>query len=1036
MFKKKLLKFFIAVTVSLSCLPVFNVSANDLNETGIVDVSAVSDVSWCGNIPGYGTYPQRAISKIYLKYSQEIDKTKLNTSSFKVVDMAYQEEELIVEAIEVSGNTIRLDVSTQSSAGVLTAPGGNFRRYVSDFTVVQNDDILNMAGEVISPKDEIIDFHRDDITNIASDEFKDYIVKSENSDNNIYVKYYLPENYNENKNYPMVVHHTGGGQHYRTDSPDEQLYGKDNFGVELDIDLVPKTFSVNGLEDTIVVTIQCLANNKPENYSAGKDINQIVHYFIENFAVDKDRVYAIGNSQGGIDLSDAIYFEPELYAAYLPCNTSIVSGDKSSQDTLAYKKSVEYCQAYVDNEVAIWFHRGENDFTGPYSEVTIPYNILVELYQKVGYSENDIAELVKQTNYSNADFEAIGSKYYHGATGLMCLNQEAINWLYKQTKNDNTETLVHLVDYKQTKVYQYDAKNLMDEYTTNVTYTPSYIIFPDQSLNAKQADQLLEELGIINHLNEYATQAFIINPKNTNYSQEDVEVYLDILDKVVGPNPNVKIIGIKNGATFVNQYINQYTWGIAGIMLYDGKGGLAPKYSIPTYISQSENTVVEAYKKANQATNEIRNNNLITYVNPNNAYEMVVNQTKDESLMEAFQNAWKNIFSNNARVGNIGGTFYSMTPSMEREFQYVDFVTPESLNMNRYVIAKDLNGNGQNSLWYEYLPQQTLKAKEGSVPVVLMLHGNNNDPRTQFESSGWAQIASGNGIILIEPEWQGSKINGYEFEAMTANDSSTKENDIITMLNAVFEKYPQIDQSRVYVEGLSRGGLNAIDLGLTNTEVFAGVGIHSSGIAENLVDLDAVSKFAAENASKYDMPVYYVTGSKDHNRFVPFYNQDADTSAYNAIKLFQQLNNMEVIERSNLKAEDNVYFGMKLNDYGEIANNGLCKMYGGTLSNDRQVSISLNVVDDWGHWNYEFNAKMMWDFFKQYQRDSQTKEIIVNNSNKEPQQPIDNKTPSSESSATLNTAVKTGDQSMLSLYIQSIIMVLSIGSYVYRKRRY
>lgn len=58
---------------------------------------------------------------------------------------------------------------------------------------------------------------------------------------------------------------------------------------------------------------------------------------------------------------------------------------------------------------------------------------------------------------------------------------------------------------------------------------------------------------------------------------------------------------------------------------------------------------------------------------------------------------------------------------------------------------------------------------------------------------------------------------------MTVNDSSTKDNDIITMLNTVFEKYPQIDQSRVYVEELSRGGLNAIDLGLTNIEIFAGV---------------------------------------------------------------------------------------------------------------------------------------------------------------------------------------------------------------------
>lgn len=72
-------------------------------------------------------------------------------------------------------------------------------------------------------------------------------------------------------------------------------------------------------------------------------------------------------------------------------------------------------------------------------------------------------------------------------------------------------------------------------------------------------------------------------------------------------------------------------------MLYGGKNGITPKYSIPTYISQSENTVVEEYKKINQATSEIKNDNLITYINPNNSYEIVVNQTVSESLMEAFQ---------------------------------------------------------------------------------------------------------------------------------------------------------------------------------------------------------------------------------------------------------------------------------------------------------------------------------------------------------------------------------------------------------------
>ena len=307
------------------------------------------------------------------------------------------------------------------------------------FKVKQMVDIVATNGNILSSKDTEKTFNQDNIRNIASDEFKDLKLDSQTSDNKIYVKYYLPENYSKNKKYPMVVHCTGGGQQYRTNTPDERLYGKDNFGVELDIDLTPKTFSTNAPEDTIMVTIQCLGENQPNKYNPGKDIDQTVQYFIDHYAVDTNRVYAVGNSQGGVFMSSAVYQAPQLFTAYLPCNTSIVSGDKSSEDKEAYKTMVEYCQTYVDNDISIWFHRGENDFTGPYTEVTIPYDVLVKMYKDKGYSQLDINKKVKQTKYSDDDFKTVGSTYYHGATGLMCLNKDAIDWVYKQTKDDSVQ---------------------------------------------------------------------------------------------------------------------------------------------------------------------------------------------------------------------------------------------------------------------------------------------------------------------------------------------------------------------------------------------------------------------------------------------------------------------------------------------------------------------------------------------------------------------------------------------------------------------
>lgn len=1040
--RSKVLKFVIAMVLTFSSMPIFTIAAAELED---VTATATSEVSWCGNIPGYGTYPQRALKTITLTYPSKV-KDNLDINSFVVTDNAYPEEKIEIKEVNTSGNTVTLTVySGDTDAGILAAPGGNFRRLKSEFTITQNVDIYSTDDVKISNEGDTVTFNQDSITNIASDEFKDYIVASENSNNNIYVKYYLPENYNASKKYPMVVHHTGGGQHYRTDTPNAELFGKDNFGVELDIDLVPQTFSVDAKEDTIVVTIQCLASNKPENYSPGKDINQVVEYFINNFAVDSDRVYAIGNSQGGLDLSEAVALRPDLYTVYYPCNTSIVMGTKNidteNPDTTdpIYQKCLEYCQAYVDNEVRIWFHVGRNDFTGAFLEDELPYPMLKDLYKQNGYSDEEIEELVKMTVYEDSDFKAVGSTYYHGATGLMCLNNEAVSWIYEQNKNTKQDVIVSPYTPKDregnsllnTTAFVYDATSKMNAKTESVTNTPVYVIYPDHKLNAQGATKLLQELGIVNHLDKYATKAYIVNPIEKAYSNADAKEWLSVLDTITVPN--MKVIGIENGATFVNKEISQKDWPIAGIMTYGGEAGNTPKYSVPAYVANSDDTVVSQYVKGNNATKSSTSGTITTYSNPNNKYEIVATNSKKESLANAFSNAWETVLSKNGRIGNIGGTFYAMPVSLEREYQYTSFVISERLGMTRNVVEYDLNGNGENNLWYEYFPEGTLNAKKGTVPVVLMLHGNGNDPRTQYETSGWAQVAAENGIILVEAEHQGAVIGGYKYEAMSTDDSTTKPNDIITMINVIKEKYPQIDETRIYVEGLSKGSLNSISLGLAYTDVFAGVGAHSAGTFAAYVE--ALSTFVEENKG-LNMPVYFTAGSKDS--LYPVIEKGEDGSFLKALQLYQELNGMNVTQFEDLDADANPFFSMLLDNYGLIENEGLCNIYGGTLSNDLGAVLSLNSIEEWGHWNYEPSAQLMWDFFKQFRRvDGQL--VMETETSTNPGNPSISETPIDDSTNNNNNNTKddvdTGDTTNIGLYAAGLAISVGAIALIFKRKK-
>lgn len=60
--------------------------------------------------------------------------------------------------------------------------------------------------------------------------------------------------------------------------------------------------------------------------------------------------------------------------------------------------------------------------------------------------------------------------------------------------------------------------------------------------------------------------------------------------------------------------------------------------------------------------------------------------------------------------------------------------------------------------WFEYLPNQVIDTKKDSVPLVLTLHGNGNDPRVQADSSGWIELAAKENYRCI-PEWQDASVN-------------------------------------------------------------------------------------------------------------------------------------------------------------------------------------------------------------------------------------------------------------------------------------
>jgi len=93
-----------------------------------------------------------------------------------------------------------------------------------------------------------------------------------------------------------------------------------------------------------------------------------------------------------------------------------------------------------------------------------------------------------------------------------------------------------------------------------------------------------------------------------------------------------------------------------------------------------------------------------------------------------------------------------------------------------------------------------------SYPVILKIHGG---PHSYYGNT-WFQtfhVLSASGFFVFYPNPRGSSSYGHEFTYATLGQwGFMDEEDFMTGLDAVFEKYPDVDRDRVGVSGGSYGG--------------------------------------------------------------------------------------------------------------------------------------------------------------------------------------------------------------------------------------
>jgi poly(3-hydroxybutyrate) depolymerase len=502
-------------------------------------------------------------------------------------------------------------------------------------------------------------------------------------------------------------------------------------------------------------------------------------------------------------------------------------------------------------------------------------------------------------------------------------------------------------------------------------YRPLYLVYADNRRSADEAKKLVDDLGLTKHIQDYKTRVFVVGPSNGNSYDDaaDLTAYQNFLR--THRSSNLKIIAVGAGATFVNNVISKHAYSVAGILTYGGSvaPGSVSTMPVPAYVHSADPAIARQYVQANGATAKVESPTGATYTNPEvnrGLQRVVVSKLSDdkENLAQAFQNAWKAVFSHNYRL------YMSQIESYNQAFDPLKYTDPwelepyvmyDELGIRYEAISEELPGFGL-TLRYEYVPKTTLAAVAKSVPLVIMMHGNNNDPRIQGESGGWPEVAAKNNIILASIEWQG-RTSQEKTVYPAIGEAGT-----MAILDRLLAKYPQVDPSRVYLTGLSAGAMNSFTYGIDNVSRIAAVEGSSAPFGPPKL-LDAAKKVKADG--NY-LPVYSIAGN--HDMYKPLPVTDTPRSFYTAIRAFALLDDIKVPDAPDLKV--NEMFGLKLdgNGWGEI---GGTRAMIGSLSNSQGVMIKLVALDPYGHWNFKPAAPDIWAFLSRFRRDLTTGKLVV-----------------------------------------------------------
>ena len=272
---------------------------------GIRSVTSVTEV--------FGTGQQ--ITHIIVEFNERVVNSQLTKNTFTVSDRTVEKiySNIRPERTDIvkDGRFVIIELNPKDSGASLRLEGNDevgFQMKKATSKITQKEDILFTNGKKLEKSIAILENNK--TRNLIVENFKQFVYKDPKTGTSVKYNLYIPKNYDKNKKYPLVLFmHDKGVLSEDTKTALFQGNGATSFAAPEE----------QARHEAFVLAPQYSRQVVDDNGDITSDldatVNLIRDYLISKYSINEKKLYATGQSMGGMMAIVMNYKYPELFAA-------------------------------------------------------------------------------------------------------------------------------------------------------------------------------------------------------------------------------------------------------------------------------------------------------------------------------------------------------------------------------------------------------------------------------------------------------------------------------------------------------------------------------------------------------------------------------------------------------------------------------------------------------------------------------------------------------------------------------------------------